>query len=145
VSSAGHQIGNHSYSHPRLTFQPGETIEREFSQAQQIIEAETGVAPMLMRAPYGFRWFGFSEMQWKLGLLGVMWTVIGFDWRWPAEKIAQHIVKGATPGGILCLHDGRAVDERPDIGQTLRAVELIVPQLREAGYAFETVGEILRA
>jgi peptidoglycan/xylan/chitin deacetylase (PgdA/CDA1 family) len=143
VAAAGHEIGNHSYSHPKLPFKSREFIHREFSLAQQVIEDETGVTPTLLRAPYGFRWVGLREVQEQLLLLGVMWTVIGFDWRWPSEKIRDYVVRHCAPGGIICLHDGRSINVQPDIGNTLKAVREIVPRLRDQGYRFETVSNLI--
>jgi peptidoglycan/xylan/chitin deacetylase (PgdA/CDA1 family) len=143
VAAAGHEIGNHSYSHPKLPFKSREFINREFSDAQRVIQGETGVTPMLMRAPYGFRWLGLREVQERLLLLGVMWTVIGFDWRWPAQRISEYVLSHSSAGGIVCLHDGRGVNVRPDIRNTLAAVREIVPRLRDQGYRFETVSGLL--
>jgi peptidoglycan-N-acetylglucosamine deacetylase len=143
VAAAGHEIGNHSYSHPKLPFKSRAFIDREFSEAQRVIEAETGVTPMLMRPPYGYRWLGLREVQERLLLLGVMWTVIGFDWRWPSPKISEYVVRNSSPGGIICLHDGRAATIRPQIENTLAAVKTIVPRLRDHGYRFETVSQLL--
>lgn len=143
VAAAGHEIGNHTFSHPRLTFKSRGFIDREFTAAQHIISSETGVSPMVLRAPYGLRWAGMEGVQRRLALLGVMWTVIGNDWKWPAARIASRVLRRSSPGGIVCLHDGRAVDARPDIGETLAAVRRIVPVLKDNGYNFETVSDIL--
>ena len=143
VAAAGHEIGNHSYSHPKLPFKSREFIRQEFSETQRVILAETGVTPMLMRAPYGFRWWGLREVQEQLLLLDVMWTVIGFDWRWPADKISGYVLGRSSPGGIVCLHDGRGTNIRPNIGNTMAAVREIVPRLRDKGYRFETVSGLL--
>lgn len=145
VAAAGHQLGNHTYSHPRLPFKSRAFIDREFTEAQKVIHHETGMAPMLLRPPYGFRWFGLREVQEKLALLGVMWTAIGYDWRWPADRTAKHLVARATPGGILCLHDGRGINPKPNIASTLRAVQQIVPVLKDQGYSFEVVSDLLHA
>jgi peptidoglycan/xylan/chitin deacetylase (PgdA/CDA1 family) len=143
VAAGGHEIGNHSYSHPKLPFKSRQFILREFSEAQKTIEGETGVTPMLLRPPYGFRWLGLREVQERLLLLGVMWTVIGFDWRWPAERVRDYVLRHRSPGGIVCLHDGRGVGVRPQIENTLAAVREIVPRLRDEGYRFETVSALL--
>lgn len=143
VAAAGHQIGNHTYSHPKLPFKTREFIDHEFTEAQKIIQFETGITPMLLRAPYGFRWAGMRDVQLRLGLLGVMWTVIGFDWRWPAARIVDYVLRRCSPGGIVCLHDGRNIQEKPDISPMLAAVREIVPRLRDAGYSFETVSTVL--
>lgn len=145
VAAAGHQIGNHTYSHPHLPFKSRGFIEREFIQAQAVIQDETGITPMVLRAPYGFRWMGMREVQEQLALLGVMWTVIGNDWRLPAEQISKLVLSRASAGGIICLHDGRAVRVKPDISETLKAVREIVPRLRDHGYSFDTVSEVLAA
>lgn len=144
VVAAGHEIGNHTHSHPRLTFRSPEFIDREISEAQKVIHQETGIAPMLFRPPYGFRWPGLRAVQQKLSLLGVMWTVIGYDWRWPAARIADYVLARSFPGGIICLHDGRGVQSNPDISQTLLAVRKIVPVLKDLGYKFEVVSDLLR-
>lgn len=144
VAARGHQLGNHTYSHPKLPFKSATFIDREFTETQHIIQSETGVAPMLLRPPYGFRWLGMREVQHKLALLGVMWTVMGFDWRWPVSRIAKHVLARVAPGGIVCLHDGRGIASRPDVSRTVAAVREIVPVLKDQGYSFETVSELLQ-
>jgi len=84
-----------------------------------------------------------QRVQQKLALLGVMWTVIGNDWQWPAQRIAKHVLAHASPGGIICLHDGRAVKPNPDVSATLNAVRQIVPILKDQGYKFEIVSDLL--
>ncbi len=143
VAAAGHEIGNHTYSHPRLPFKSADFIDAEFSEAQRVIQQETGVTPTLLRAPYGFRWMGLRAVQEKLLLLGVMWTVIGYDWRWPEEKVSEYVLRMSTPGGIICLHDGRGASMKPEIGNTIAAVKEIVPRLKDQGYRFETVTALL--
>ena len=49
----------------------------------------------------------------------------------------------AAAGGIICLHDGRGVERNPDISDTLRAVKQLVPALRDAGYGFEIVNDLM--
>jgi peptidoglycan/xylan/chitin deacetylase (PgdA/CDA1 family) len=152
IHEAGHEIGNHTYSHlllrPKLGYKPRinsrRTVARQFSLAQEIIEREVGVTPRLLRAPYGMRWFGMRDVQRELGLLGVMWTVIGHDWEWPARPIADLVLKKASPGGIICLHDGRDIQPNPDVSEMLKAMKVIVPALVDQGYSFETVSELLR-
>ena len=117
---------------------------RELAEAQRKIANATGVTPKLFRAPYGVRWFGLGAVQKRLDLLGVMWTVIGCDWKLRAAEIAARIAEGADNGGIICLHDGRGVQPKPHIEETLGALAEALPRLRQAGFQFETVSEILR-
>jgi len=144
VLAAGHEVGNHTYSHPHLYLKSPAFIDREVTQAQDIISRQLGAAPTLLRAPYGQRWYGIGAVQQRLGLLGVMWTVIGHDWDWPAERIAALILRKASPGGIVCLHDGRGIQPHPDISNMLDALKRIVPALRARGYSFETVTALLK-
>ena len=145
VAAAGHQIGNHTYSHPKLPFKSREFICKEFTDAQHVIQEETGIQPMLLRPPYGFRWWGMREVQQRLSLLGVLWTVMGYDWRWAADRVARHVAARTAPGGIICLHDGRGVQRNPDVSTTLRAVKQIVPILKDQGYFFEVVSDLMAA
>jgi peptidoglycan-N-acetylglucosamine deacetylase len=143
VASAGHEIGNHSDSHPLLALKSPAFIHRELAAAQESIEHATGVQPRYFRAPYGARWFGLRAAQQRLGLHGVMWTTIALDWKRQTPAIVSRLLQGAMPGAILCLHDGRILDERPNIGITLEAVREILPRLMERGFHFEKVSEIL--
>lgn len=143
VAAHGHELGNHSDNHPYMVLRTPGFIAREFADAQQTIAAETGIAPRLMRAPYGLRWPGMRRMQRKLDLLGVMWTVIGHDWEWDGPRVAKFVLERSTPGGIICLHDGRDIQPQPDTSQMLAAVKAIVPRLLDQGYKFETVSQLL--
>jgi peptidoglycan/xylan/chitin deacetylase (PgdA/CDA1 family) len=143
VHSAGHEIGNHTDTHPRFDFKSPDFIFRELELAQESIRTNSGVAPRFFRAPYGVRWFGLRSAQERLGLQGVMWTVIGHDWNWPAARVVHRLIQGAGNGGILCLHDGRTTQEAPDISPTLQAVDSAIPMLIDRGFQFQTVSEIL--
>jgi peptidoglycan/xylan/chitin deacetylase (PgdA/CDA1 family) len=143
VRDAGHEIGNHTDTHPRLALKSPEFVYRELALAQESILLNTGVTPQFFRAPYGVRWFGLRRAQERLGLRGVMWTVIGNDWKWPAGRIVRRVTQGAANGGILCLHDGRATRAAPDIRATLDAVESAVPLLLDRGFQFQTLKEML--
>lgn len=142
VLAAGHEIGNHSDTHPRFDFKSAAFIYEELARAQRSIQAATGIAPRLFRAPYGVRWFGLREAQRKLGLTGVMWTVIGRDWKLPSGAVARRLLSGAANGGILCLHDGRMLETAPDIGAAVEGVQIALPRLLERGFRFETAGEL---
>jgi peptidoglycan-N-acetylglucosamine deacetylase len=143
VAAQGHEIGNHTDSHPRLHLHLPEFIYRELAIAQETIHLNTGVMPRLFRAPYGVRWFGLRYAQQRLALTGVMWTILGRDWRWPARRVSRLLIRRASNGAIICLHDGREVRRTPDIRTTLDAVEVAIPALKERGFQFETVSQIL--
>jgi peptidoglycan/xylan/chitin deacetylase (PgdA/CDA1 family) len=143
VAAAGHEIGNHSDSHPLLALQSPRYIYRELAAAQETIEKATGCRPRYFRAPYGVRWFGLRAAQQRLGLSGVTWSVIALDWKRQTPAVVSRLLHGAAPGAILCLHDGRVLEHRPDIGVTLQAVRELLPKLTERGFHFEKVTDIL--
>jgi peptidoglycan/xylan/chitin deacetylase (PgdA/CDA1 family) len=143
VAIAGHEIGNHSDTHPALYFRSPDFIYTELARAQESIEQTTGVRPRLFRAPYGARWFGLRRAQQRTGLLGVMWSTLALDWKWPEARIIPRLLSGTKNGAILCLHDGRRLEPKPDIGATLGAVRAVLPKLMEQGFHFEKVTDIL--
>lgn len=143
TARAGHEIGNHSHTHPNFAFRSAAFIETEFSTAQEAIANATACRPALVRAPYGVRWFGFRGMQRKLGLEAVMWSVIGLDWKLSGQEIAARVLAAARPGAIVCLHDGRATQPSPDIAPTIDALQRILPALVQRGYHLETVSQLL--
>lgn len=138
VAAAGHEIGNHTDSHPALYFKSSHFIYSEMARAQEAIEQIAGVTPKLFRAPYGVRWPGLGAAQEKLQLTGVMWTAIGLDWKLPAAGVSRRLLAKAANGAIFCLHDGRALRPSPDIRATMEAVELMLPVLKDRGFSFET-------
>jgi len=143
VARAGHEIGNHSQTHPNFAMTRPSFIGGEFAEAQRTIAQATGQVPVWLRAPFGVLWFGFRGMQRRLGLQGVMWTVLGRDWKLPAGAIAERVISRISDGGIICLHDGRGTLKDPDVTPTIEAVRRIVPNLLEKGYHFETVTQLL--
>jgi len=143
VHDAGHEIGNHSYSHPLLCFRSPGFMADDLGRAQEAIRRHTGALPVWFRAPFGVRWFGLGPVQRSLGMGGVMWTVIGYDWSLGAEEVVERILRRVSNGAILCLHDGRELRARPDTGATLEAVRRLVPKLLDQGYRFETISRLL--
>ena len=113
VAAAGHEIGNHTDSHPLLALKSAGFIDRELSAAQEAIEDATGIRPRYFRAPYGARWFGLRAAQQRLGLTGVMWSTIALDWKRQTPAVVSRLLQGAANGAILCLHDGRVLRAPP--------------------------------
>lgn len=143
VAQAGHEIGNHSYSHPYLFLCNPAGIENDLRRAQDSIELHAGIRPVWFRAPYGARWFGLGRAQRRLELTGVMWSAIGYDWKLGANEVTAHMTAKASNGAILCLHDGRELQPKPDVHATVEAVRRLVPELLDRGYKFETIGRLI--
>ena len=141
VKSAGHEIGNHAYSHKAFCFRSSRFIRGELERAQRSIHNATGVLPRLFRPPFGTRWLGSRSAR-RLNLTEVMWTVIGRDWKLNAEAVAARVTERAIPGAIICLHDGRELHPRPDVRVTLEAADRLIPLLRARGFQFRTVSQL---
>lgn len=143
VAEADHEIGNHTDTHPFLHLRSAAFIRGEIQAAQRTIEDGAGRSPVLFRAPYGVRWFGLGEAQREFGLTGITWTTIALDWKLRPADVARRILEAASPGAILCLHDGRELTPDPDISVTLEALRLAIPRWIDRGLQFETVSQIL--
>jgi peptidoglycan/xylan/chitin deacetylase (PgdA/CDA1 family) len=143
VAGRGHEIGNHSYSHPYFFLRSPAAIENDVRRAQDSIANRTGSVPKWFRAPFGVRWFGVAAAQQKLHLTGVMWSTIGYDWSRRADEVVARMAAGASNGAILCLHDGRELGENPDVRTTVETVRRLVPLLLDRGYKFETIGRLI--
>ena len=143
VAARGHEIANHTDSHPCLVFKGPARIYHELSRAQETIQETTGAKPRWFRAPYGARWFGVGQAQELLGLRGVMWTVIGRDWQWPSDRVSELVMSRAANGAVICLHDGRTVQPSPDITSTIEAVKYTIPRLQERGFQFLSLTQTL--
>ena len=143
VTDAGHEIGNHSYSHPYLFLRSPAAIYEELRRTQEVIAEHAGVRPVWFRAPFGARWFGLASAQRRLQLAGVMWSAIGYDWSLRTEQVITRLAAASFNGAILCLHDGRELRENPDVRTTIEAVRSLVPMLLDQGYRFETVSRLI--
>jgi peptidoglycan/xylan/chitin deacetylase (PgdA/CDA1 family) len=141
IARDGHEIGNHTYSHPYMPLKRSRTIAQELAATDAAITAATGHTPTLMRPPYGGRSPRNVRACQRAGKRVVLWDVNSFDWKGkPAEEVAQRVLARARPGSIILMHDAR------DGGEvTVAAVRLLVPELRARGYDLVTVSRALAA
>ena len=143
VSLAGHEIGNHTWSHRRLDFTPKATMRDEIGRSQQLLTDVHGTPPQWFRAPFGVRWWGLGQVQAEFGLQGAMWTCLGRDWKLPAGEIAYRVHRATENGTIICLHDGRGTAANPNIDPTVAAVAQILLQLRANGWAILPLSQLV--
>jgi peptidoglycan-N-acetylglucosamine deacetylase len=141
-----HAVGNHTYTHPHLTWSRPSKVREELERGQEAIQAATGTVPTIFRVPHG--WYGpqVISIAGELGMNCVGWSVMAWDWnRPPADTIRHRILRGASPGGITLLHDGQDTDAFPeaDRSRTIAAVPQIIHALKDEGYSFSTVPELM--
>lgn len=137
VAAEGHEVANHSWSHPNFAKMSEEAVRAEISRTQQAIFAGCGVTPKIIRPPYGS--ITDRERKWITGDLGlkiIMWSVDPLDWKnRNAATVARRILAEAHPGSIILSHDIHAttIDAMPEVLDTLLA----------RGMKFVTVSELL--
>ena len=143
IVDAGHQIGNHTYSHPSLAPKTPGRIYWEIDRTQKIIESATGRRPELFRPPYGLRWFGLSSIVARENLKTVMWSVNSCDWKSSSGEITRRVVEGARAGDIILLHDGCPPGQSVSRRATLDALPEMLRSLGR-NYRFVTISELER-
>jgi peptidoglycan-N-acetylglucosamine deacetylase len=138
----GHEVGVHTFTHPRLSTLAGWRRHAEYSQTQLAIARAAGVRTSLMRFPYSSQPHAIDDSEWALireaGRLGYLVVVNDRDSRDWARPGVDAIVRDATPAGesgaIVLMHDAGG-----DRAQTVAALERLIPQLLARGYRFTTV------
>lgn len=134
VADAGHEIGNHTYSHAKLTALSARKIKLQIDSTDAAIKAAIGQNATVFRPPYG----AYNKIVTsQLKVPNVLWTIDTLDWKHHnPKKILALVEKNAKNGSIVLLHD---------IHQTTAdALEPILAWLQKQGYEFVTVSEILK-
>jgi cellulose synthase/poly-beta-1,6-N-acetylglucosamine synthase-like glycosyltransferase len=143
----GHELGNHSFTHPDLTTLPPWQQRWQLSQTQLALIGVTGRTTTLARPPYSFSNASLDDASWEMvrqthdddGYVTVLADVDGRDWERPG---VDAIVRNSTPrdgrGAIVLLHDAGG-----DRAQTVAALDRLIPRLKAQGYRFTTVQQAL--
>jgi peptidoglycan-N-acetylglucosamine deacetylase len=130
IVADGHEIGNHSYSHPIYLYRSARETRRQLERAQDVVAAATGVSPKVARPPCGVRTPAYFRVARELGLRTVQWDVAGFDWKdRSGEQIARDVLRKVRAGSIVLLHDGDSEGMRAR-NETVAALPLIIEGLQ---------------
>ncbi|MEU6711790.1 polysaccharide deacetylase family protein [Nonomuraea sp. NPDC046802] len=130
----GHEIGNHSWSHPSLSGVSHEELQRQLQYTDEIVWRLTGVKMRVMRPPYGATNHNVAAETRREGLAQILWNVDTLDWR---DRVATTVARRAgeaKPGSIVLMHDIHR--------STVDAVPSILDTLAKKGYTFVTVSEL---
>lgn len=133
----GHEIGNHTYNHPKLSAMSMAAVNQELKRTEDSIVRACGVTPKTMRPPYGALLQNQRQSIYNsFGYPTIMWSVDPLDWRRPgASVVTSRILSGASQGGIILLHDLHA--------SSVDAVPGVIDGLLRKGYRFVTVSQLL--
>jgi polysaccharide deacetylase family sporulation protein PdaB len=136
LHEAGHEIMNHSDTHPHMTKLSLDEMRREINRCNDKIEAITGVRPNLFRPPYGDYNNAVIQAMHDMGMYTIQWDVDSLDWKdLTEEQIVARVVPKVTPGSIVLFHNGAK--------HTAKALPMILDGLQKAGYTIVKVSEII--
>jgi peptidoglycan-N-acetylglucosamine deacetylase len=143
IVEAGHEVGNHSYHHPRFLGLSLGRIAEEIDSTDGLIREAGHVGPIQFRSPYGKKYVALPLHLARTGRTNIFWDVapdsdpaIAAD----SARIVRHVLENARPGSIVLMH----VMTR-HYAASLAAVPAILDGLRERGYRFVTVSELLES
>lgn len=147
IVEEGHELGNHSYSHPRLILVSYGTVQEEIERTDEQIRAMGYEGEIHFRSPFGKKLLVLPYYLWKTGRLNIFWDVAPEGYAGAREdadedevagKIVEHVLAEARPGSIILLHV-----MAPRRTPSREALPGIIQGLREQGYRFVTVSELL--
>lgn len=133
ILAGGHQIGNHSWTHPMLTQLTDAEVRRQIQLTDAAILSATGIIPTIIRLPYD------ASSARVLSLLDrpvIYWDVDTLDWKYrSADRIIDTVLRYARPGSIILLHDIHPT--------TVGATPALIEAIRAKGMDFVTVAELM--
>jgi peptidoglycan/xylan/chitin deacetylase (PgdA/CDA1 family) len=135
LARRGHQVENHSYSHPHaFACYASAALRRQVRLAQEALARASGSRPRFFRAPAGFRNLLLERELAASGLALTSWTRRGFDTvsRDP-RRIARRLLRGVRGGDVLLLHDGSAARDRHGVPVVLEALSRLLDELAARG------------
>jgi peptidoglycan/xylan/chitin deacetylase (PgdA/CDA1 family) len=149
LAAAGHELGNHLWSHSDSTTLSREELRDELERTADAVEAAGGPRPDLVRPPYFRGPENVAEAAAGCAVRAVILRSIAVDdWKAEsAEQIYDPVIERAGPGDIVCLHDGVSSDKRDTDSRepTAEAVRRVVPALLERGLRPVTVSQLLES
>lgn len=141
IVAAGHELGNHSYSHPRLIFKFPSTVKSELEKTDQAIRSAGFTGKINFRPPYGKKLLVLPWLLAEMGKTTIMWDIEPESFpevSASATLMVNHVVERVKPGSIILLHlmyKSRA--------ESRKALPLLILELKSRGYDLVTVSQLL--
>lgn len=140
ISLAGHEIADHTYSHPNLDQLSDAAVREELLKGAAVLHRYSAdpAIDKFFRPPHGRFTEETIDVAQALHYHTILWSDDAGDWRSvPAKELADHLEQHATAPDIVLLHSGRL--------PTIAMLPEVVARFRKAGYRFVTVGALLRS
>jgi polysaccharide deacetylase family sporulation protein PdaB len=138
IVDAGYEIGSHGHKHDNYSTYEDAEIRKQILTAHQMLTEITGKQPKLLRLPNGDFDKRVLRIAHDLGYKVIQWDTDSLDWKNPGvDTIVQRVVSKAHPGDIILFHASDSAK------QTHEALPIIIDRLREQGYEFVSVGQLL--
>jgi polysaccharide deacetylase family sporulation protein PdaB len=136
----GHEIGNHTYSHPHLSNLTQGALCKEIERCEDSLLEICDSRPKLFRPPEGVVEKNIGDLTKKMDYSIILWSIDTMDWALtPSEKIEKNVMTNINSGDIILMHDYISMGESP----TPQALRNIIPKLIEKGYKFVTISELI--
>lgn len=136
IAQAGHELGNHSYSHPYPDRLSREANQKEILRAEEEIFQATGQRTRLYAPPYGEKGKAVLDAAAGLGYTTILWSVDTIDWQRPSPRIiTRRVLDKVHNGAIILMHP---------TAPTVQALPEIISGLRARGYIPVTVSQLLQ-
>ena len=136
LSTRGHELGNHTYSHPHPNTLSKDKNKEQIQRAEQLITQLTQIKTTLYAPPYGEYNDTVLLAAAELGYTTIMWTIDTIDWqRPPAEIIINRVMKKINNGAIILIHPTES---------TAKALPELIRQIKNQGYTISTVTDIIK-
>jgi peptidoglycan/xylan/chitin deacetylase (PgdA/CDA1 family) len=145
IRDEGHEIGNHTWSHPYLYLASGKTMASEIDRTQDVLEKLTGTRPVWFRPPFGVRGLALRGVLESRGMKMMLWSDRGYDGALDSAGIAKTTLEQLAPGAIVLLHDGFEAKDPAlvDRSATVAALPAIIAGAKAAGYVFAPLAQRL--
>ena len=139
VAEAGHEIGNHTFSHRKFDRLGAEELRREIFSCEEAISSVSDSPIRFIRPPEGQMSDTMRQVMGELDYRVILWDVDTRDWaHTPPAAICRHILDTVQAGDIILMHDFIGYNS-----PTPEALRLVIPALLERGFRFVTVGELV--
>ncbi|RZM82554.1 polysaccharide deacetylase [Leptolyngbya iicbica LK] len=144
LMAQGHELGNHTWSHPSLKTKSPATIRDELESTDQLLRDLGYTQPIPFRSPYGHSWFTLPHVLKQRDQANILWTVQMNDWKPEEPDVMMALLAPKFGNGaIVLMHDGDGESEGADRSNTVTLVQMILDKYLAEGYRFVTVSELL--